>query len=77
MRWREPVACVSLAPLVCCEGARTFLRGIGLHEALARARLLELGRKPCQLGQVFVDKANFRGEVVVVDVLCEVPSDVA
>jgi hypothetical protein len=53
------------------------LRGIGLHEALARARLLELGRKPCQLGQVFVDKANFRGEVVVVDVLCEVPSDVA
>jgi hypothetical protein len=53
------------------------LRRIGLHEALAAARLLELGSEPCKLGEVFVDDADFGRQVVVVDVLCEVSPGVA
>jgi hypothetical protein len=53
------------------------LRRICLHEALSVAGLLELGGEPCELGEVFVDDADFGREIVVVDVLCEVSSGVS
>lgn len=56
---------------------RTLLGSVGLHEALPRACLLELGGQPCQLGEVLVHDAHVRGQAVVVDVLCEVAADIA
>ena len=63
--------------MFCLLGGRTLSRGIRLHEALAGAHILELGGQPRELGQVLVDEADFRGELVVVDVLCEEASGVA
>lgn len=56
---------------------RTLLRCISLYEALSRAGFLEFRGEPCQLGQVFVDDADLRGKVVVVEVLCEMSPGVA
>lgn len=59
------------------HGARTLLRGIGLDEALSRACFLELWGEPCKLGEMLVDDAYLRCELVVVDVLGQVASSVA
>jgi hypothetical protein len=42
------------------------LRRICLHEALPGASFLEFGSEPCELGEVFIDDADFGREVVVV-----------
>lgn len=56
---------------------RTFLRSVGLHEALPRAGLFELWGEPCELGQVFVDEPHLGRQAVVVQVAGEVAAGVA
>ena len=56
---------------------RTFSGGVGLHEALAGAGILEFWRQPGELGQVLVDDADLGRERVVVQIAGEVPSRVA
>ena len=53
----------------------TFPTGIRLDELLLRAGFLEFGGQPSQLGQDFIDKTDFRGKVVLVEVEGKVAPD--
>ncbi len=68
-----------MAWLVCNleHHGRTLLRGICLHEAFSRTCFLELWSKPGKLGEVLVNYADLGGEIVFVNVFCEVSSGVA
>lgn len=57
-------------------GTRTLSAGIGLHELVLRARIVELGGQPGELGEDLVDDADLGGELVLVDVEGQEASDI-
>jgi len=59
------------------EGELTLAGGIRLHELVLGACFCEFGGEPGELGEDFVDEADFGGEVVLVDVKGEIAAYVA
>ena len=46
----------------------TFSRGVSLHELIPGAGIFELRRQEGELGELLVDEADFRCEVIGMDV---------
>lgn len=58
-------------------GRLTLAGGIRLHEFVLGACFCEFGGQPGELGEDFVDEADFGGKVVLVDVEGEIAAYVA
>lgn len=55
----------------------TRLASVGLHELALGASFRKLWCQPGELGQYLVDKTDFGGKIVLVDVLGEEAADIA